>query len=734
MVQSAADIGTKVILYDATLAPFLLGATPDPLGNTTGTGAGIVSVPGLAAGAVNGNTITLDLGTTTINSSFIGGGYAVGAAHNHDATGNAIIMNSGTVGGSGTGSLVGGVSASGAGSGNVTRNAVVMYNGTVGYQVIGGGTTHGTATYNMVTIHDGTVGGTVYGGLVKIATGGVANFNLVEIYGGTLGGSVVSGNSEGNDARNNMAYIFGGTIASDVIGGRTYAAAGNASNNLVVISGGTIGLNIIGGQLMNTGATGVANDNMIILSGNPVLTAANVYGGIALGGTSNVLAGNFLVFDNYRGTGTTAASPIQLIQNFQYFAFRVDRPLVNNDVVIYANNVIFGTVAEPSQVTEFVMAGGASPSLKVGDTINLIRATSMTGTFTTTDNRISGLQGRMLRYDLLITVVGNDLKATVQGLELDEATKALSEAFFGSMGLLVNSFDFVASQGMDSAQEAVRGSTIYGDDSRVAVFGTAYGGKVRYDTGSHVDVSSFSGMIGVSAYVHWDALDMTIGVFGEAGNGKYDTYNSFTDFTVEGKGDINYGGAGILVRLDFQRGMRGNFHLEFSGRVGGVKNKFNSVNGNETIFHYETKSNYYGLHLGAGYTFNFDEKYLLDVYAKYFWTFQEGDTVRLATGDLITFDDVNSHRLRGGVRLTLNGPEKFKPYFGVAYEHEMAGKVKATAYGLELPKPDASGGSFVGELGLLVLPSEKVAINIGVQGYGGARRGITGSIGLKFTF
>jgi hypothetical protein len=53
---------------------------------------------------------------------------------------------------------------------------------------------------------------------------------------------------------------------------------------------------------------------------------------------------------------------------------------------------------------------------------------------------------------------------------------------------------------------------------------------------------------------------------------------------------------------------------------------------------------------------------------------------------------------------------------------------------MNFPTTDPSGGSFVGEIGLLVVPTEKVSINFGVQGYGGARKGVTGSIGLKFMF
>ncbi len=48
------------------------------------------------------------------------------------------------------------------------------------------------------------------------------------------------------------------------------------------------------------------------------------------------------------------------------------------------------------------------------------------------------------------------------------------------------------------------------------------------------------------------------------------------------------------------------------------------------------------MHLGAGYVWSLGEQTTLDVFGKYFLSHQGGDSVTLAAGDRITFDDVIS--------------------------------------------------------------------------------------------
>jgi outer membrane autotransporter protein len=234
---------------------------------------------------------------------------------------------------------------------------------------------------------------------------------------------------------------------------------------------------------------------------------------------------------------------------------------------------------------------------------------------------------------------------------------------------------------------------------------------------------------------------LTLGAFFEWGNGSYDTYNSFSNAAnIHGKGNIYHLGGGILGRMDFIHTGPGHFYAEASARAGGVHNEYTNGNLRDSMGHsakgYDSDSAYYGLHLGTGYIWNITDKAALDLYAKYFWTRQQGDSVTLSTGDPVKFRDVDSSRLRGGARFSYAVNEYITPYIGAAYEYEFDGKARASTYGYSINAPKLEGGTGIGELGLTVKPSQTLPLSfdLGIQGYAGKREGVTGSLQVRFEF
>jgi outer membrane autotransporter protein len=124
------------------------------------------------------------------------------------------------------------------------------------------------------------------------------------------------------------------------------------------------------------------------------------------------------------------------------------------------------------------------------------------------------------------------------------------------------------------------------------------------------------------------------------------------------------------------------------------------------------------------------------LYGKYFWSRQEGTSVRLHTGDPVSFEASDSHRARGGARFSHALNERLAAYVGAAYEHEFDGGARATVHGYDIPKPDLTGDTGIGELGLSLKPSPDfpLLLDLGVQGYTGKREGVTGSFMLRFEF
>jgi outer membrane autotransporter protein len=233
---------------------------------------------------------------------------------------------------------------------------------------------------------------------------------------------------------------------------------------------------------------------------------------------------------------------------------------------------------------------------------------------------------------------------------------------------------------------------------------------------------------------------LTLGGFFEYGNGAYDTHNSFANAAVHGDGDMYYIGGGILGRMEFADTGTGRFHAEASGRVGRVRNEYDSSDLRDphtgVKANYDSSSTYYGLHFGAGYVWNMTERASLDLYGKYFWTHQEGNKVTLANGDPVRFKAVDSQRLRLGGRFTYAPDERVTPYIGAAYEREFDGKAHASTYGYAIDTPSLRGDTGIGEFGLTLTPSTNLPLSfdLGVQGYTGQREGVTGSLQIKFEF
>ena len=320
-----------------------------------------------------------------------------------------------------------------------------------------------------------------------------------------------------------------------------------------------------------------------------------------------------------------------------------------------------------------------------------------------------------------------------------DQSKALSEGFLGGLALNLQGADLVAGRGMDSAVRASSGT----DDAErhgFAGFGALSGGSLRYNTGSHLDMNSLSLLTGLAWGIDLAPGRLTLGAFFEYGNGSYDTHNSFTNAaSVDGDGNAYYLGGGILARMDFVNIGPGRFYAEASGRAGKTHNEYDSSDLRDAAGRkadYDSSSPYYGLHFGTGYVWNINDAATLDLYGKYFWTRQQGDSVGLSTGEHLSFDDINSSRLRFGGRFAYILNDHVAPYIGAAWEHEFDGKARARTNGFDIDAPNLRGNTGIGELGLSLTPSADLplTVDLGVQGYTGKHEGVTGSLMVKWEF
>jgi outer membrane autotransporter protein len=400
---------------------------------------------------------------------------------------------------------------------------------------------------------------------------------------------------------------------------------------------------------------------------------------------------------------------------------------------------VTGTADISNSSVNVGLTGGTT--LALGAKLSLLKAAGgLTANNLTVGSGIAE-SGVTTIYGLSLTPdpLTGELTGTVTSGGATEQSKALSEGFISGLGLVTQGADHIAGKGMESAvlsAAQMETSTGYG----LAAFISLSGGSLRYNSGSHVDMSSLSLLAGLSYGANLAPGRLTLGAFFEYGNGSYDTYNSFSNAaSVHGDGKFYHIGGGVLGRMDFVNTGPGNIYTEASFRTGGVHNEYDSSDLRDfqgRKAEYDSSSAFYGFHLGTGYVWNITEAASLDLYGKYFWTRQKGDSVTLSTGDRVKFEDVDSSRLRIGSRFTYAVNEYVSPYIGVAYEHEFDGKARATANGYSIKAPAMRGDTGVGELGFTLKPSQTLPLSfdLGVQGYTGKREGVTGSLLIKWEF
>ena len=580
----------------------------------------------------------------------------------------------------------------------------------------------------------------------------------------------------GNNAYTGSTTISEGTLKGNIASGTDLSIADNATydgDNKARSVGGLNG----GGKILNTDGLTVQNGTFggVIDNSNTSLTktgagtltlsGTNTYTGMTTVRSGTLALGSDLTSNQltlYGGTVFDRGSHNHNLDNgiLSVNGANSQSAMYKGDLSARNATLNFISPVHPTQpllrVTGDTDVSGSAynvglsggTSLAAGSTLTLLEVGA--GKMLTANNLRKGggiVQiGSTVAHDITTDVALdpttgrlNAVTAQVSPGRATDQSKALSEGFLGGLALNLQGADLVAGRGMDSAVRASSGT----DDAErhgFAGFGVLSGGSLRYNTGSHLDMNSLSLLTGLAWGIDLAPGRLTLGAFFEYGNGSYDTHNSFTNAaSVDGDGNAYYLGGGILARMDFVNIGPGRFYAEASGRAGKTHNEYDSSDLRDAAGRkadYDSSSPYYGLHFGTGYVWNINDAATLDLYGKYFWTRQQGDSVGLSTGEHLSFDDINSSRLRFGGRFAYILNEHVAPYIGAAWEHEFDGKARAKTNGFDIDAPNLRGNTGIGELGLSLTPSADLplTIDLGVQGYTGKHEGVTGSLMVKWEF
>ena len=573
--------------------------------------------------------------------------------------------------------------------------------------VYGASSDNTSATNNKVYITNCINISVIYGGA---SDGNSADSNAVYISGGSVS-SVYGGESESGDAHHNTVNISGGSVGS-VHGGDS--TSGKAYNNTVNISGDAKVTGTVYGGYIDLDYSGSAYDNEIIISGSADITNANLYG-------SNDKAsgtGNTLTIDGW-------SDSTKSVQNFNS---------INFDNINWQNGGTVLTITEGTEndlantnINLNSLAGGSK--IAVGDTMTLIESTNNVNLGIKKDNvnvsdkffagvATEGTGTATVNDDGSVDFTVDTLKANSQ-IDLVAENRAVAAAF--------------VNQGTDLISDSL--DTISRDSNYgVKTFAAVHGNRSKYDVNSDIKINGWSTIVGVGNTGKFDnSSEFSWGVFYENGSGNYRTYNEFNNEFFRGDGSLVYNGGGIAARYTNKNGV----YTEGSLRAGMLKNDMDNAlrDGAGNFYGYESESAYYGAHIGIGKIIGLSESSDLDVYGKFFHTYTEGDSFKVAN-DEFEFDSINSDRLRIGARITSNKENKFSTYYGLAYEYEFNGDADMTAQGLKAPTQSLQGSSVMAEVGFNYqpTPTSPWSFDLNMRGYTGERQGGSFNVQATYTF
>ena len=678
-------------------------------------------------------------------------------------------------------------------AGTASKNYVKVIDGPV-TRVAGAYSKTGDAIKNGVEIERGTITGyfaiAVAGGW---SNSGNANENTVEIKGGditdSLGGEGVAGGyveSGTGNANENTMTISGGTVSPYVYGG--YSAGGNANGNKVTITGGTIGreggwTSIYGGVAPGTDKS--ASNNTVTISGNPTFVGnVSIYGGTAFSGSASNNKINILIpitvegfyggLESPTNTGNTlniAAKNVVAnnVGGFQNMNFYLPKDISNNDTMLTIKGNEGMTTPANVQGITFGVAALQGVNLQKGDTVNLLvgkNGLTMDDTLKTTDSATLAKEAFLSpnslttdnKYELSISKKGKDtIIATVdnvteqkadeggsgenggsgkKAVSIPDVLKSPVETRAGVVTLVNAGADLLVSQGMSNAADAAAAERSGGDGVAAAraggfaPFAAVSFGKLRAESGSHVDNKGIGMNLGFAREIENKNGKLLIGPVIEYGHGSYDSYQ---DSGIKADGKSSYWGIGVIAKQTNDNG----FYYEGSLRAGRTKSDYNSDLRPGLHVSYDSSATYWAAHLGVGKLEDIGHDNTLDYYGKYFYSHTGSDSTYLnGANETANFDAVNSHRIRLGARLTHALNEKNKIYGGLAWQYEFKGDARATySVSGEAPSPSVKGSSGMIELGWQVKPGKSpMTIDLGVTGWVGKQRGITANLQANWTF
>lgn len=153
---------------------------------------------------------------------------------------------------------------------------------------------------------------------------------------------------------------------------------------------------------------------------------------------------------------------------------------------------------------------------------------------------------------------------------------------------------------------------------------------------------------------------------------------------------------------------------------------------------YDSDATYYAAHAGLGKIVTINDADSIDYYGKLFYNRMQGDKVTVGSCATYDFDATTSLRTNLGARYNHKMDAKNIFYAGLAWQHEFDGEANAivtTNLGSgSTPAPSIKGDTGIMELGWNSNTSDKLELDLRVNGSVGKEKGLGFTMKFDFKF
>ena len=586
-----------------------------------------------------------------------------------------------------------------AAAGTANQNFVYLENAE-GATVFGGWAGK-EAVKNTVLLHNSKSGTAVYGGYVS-AQGTAATDNIVQVTGtSTINGDIYGAYSANAAISPQLARNSVSLNGDITVTGGVYAAAavgnGPIGDKNALVFGGKVKAGTIGG--FNDLHLLVGDDNLISGSGDYILT-------ITGSNTLDLNGKNIDVYD-FRNTPSTHSEE-------KYGLVKLSSSAGNNSGIQMSGNVTLHSTfldknwaLKSDNVEELYLMDG-----------KLVVQPPTPNNPVTPSNPPTPPSNPPTPPSNPPTTPSDPIVITPT-TTANVNSESLSQNRASSIGLANQSALFAVDAGLSAMKDQIYGKNF---------FFVGEGGMNKYGHGfNKIELNGGSVITGMM-----NNFDGTLlGGFFEASWG----HSSSKESVFSAKSNIQSYGVGVLA----SREIYPNWEVDGSLRFGWMRNSFKGryfdVNGSAD---FKTNMPYASAHFGTAYNFPVSDTTTISPYARYIVSYLGSDKVNAgsAEDDRYKAKSTVSHTVRAGVKVKTQLSENFKFVGGVAIDETMGAKAKGRISGYDLKTLSVNGTTAVGELKLQAVPSSTSPwkVEIGVNGYAGKKRGVSGEASVNYRF